>query len=61
MVPWQVTKLLRKTSKEVLDKGRNVLVLFIYQRPELAWQFVEAREKVEGRKIKPEHFVAQYL
>jgi len=39
----------------------NVLVLFVFQRPELAWQFVEAREKVEGRKIKPERFVAQYF
>jgi predicted ABC-type ATPase len=50
-----------KNIKRSLDKKRNVLVLFVFQRPELAWQFVEAREKVEGRKIKPEHFVAQYF
>ncbi|ELP1875726.1 zeta toxin family protein [Vibrio vulnificus] len=44
-----------------LDKGRDVLIIFVYQRPELAWEFVQAREKVEGRKILPEHFVAQFF
>ena len=44
-----------------LDKGRDVLIIFVYQRPELAWEFVQAREKVEGRKISPEHFVAQFF
>ncbi|MEZ8724657.1 MULTISPECIES: zeta toxin family protein [Vibrio] len=44
-----------------LDKGRAVLIIFVYQRPDLAWEFVTAREKVEGRKILPEHFVAQYF
>ena len=54
-------KIAEKNIKRSLDKKHNVLVLFVFQRPELAWQFVEAREKVEGRKIKPEHFVAQYF
>lgn len=50
-----------KNIKRSLDKKRDVLILFVFQRPELAWQFVEAGEKVEGRKIKPEHFVSQYF
>lgn len=37
------------------------LIIFVYQRPELAWQFVQAREIVEGRKILPEHFVQQFF
>lgn len=54
-------KVAEKNIQRSLDKGRDVLILFIYQRPELAWQFVEAREKVEGRKIKAEHFVLQFF
>lgn len=54
-------KVAEKNIKRSLDKKRDVLILFVFQRPELAWQFVEAREKVEGRKIKPEHFVTQYF
>ena len=37
------------------------MILFVHQRADLAWQFVEAREKVEGRRIQPEHFVNQYF
>ncbi len=50
-----------KNIQRSLDKGRGVLVIFVYQRPELAWEFVKAREKVEGRKILPEHFVQQFF
>ncbi|MDW1599665.1 zeta toxin family protein [Vibrio sp. Vb2960] len=44
-----------------LDKRRDVLIIFVYQRPELAWEFVQAREKMEGRKILPKHFVEQFF
>jgi UDP-N-acetylglucosamine kinase len=37
------------------------MIIFVYQRPNLAWEFVQAREKVEGRKILPKHFVEQYF
>lgn len=50
-----------KNIKRSLDKDRDVLIIFVYQRPELAWEFVNAREKVEGRKILPEHFVEQFF
>ncbi|EGQ8120351.1 zeta toxin family protein [Vibrio cholerae] len=50
-----------KNIQRSLDKGRVVLIIFVYQRPELAWEFVKAREKVEGRKILPEHFVEQFF
>jgi predicted ABC-type ATPase len=50
-----------KNIQRSLDKGREVLIIFVYQRPELAWEFVSAREKVEGRKILPEHFVEQFF
>ncbi|MFM2588224.1 zeta toxin family protein [Vibrio sp. TBV020] len=44
-----------------LKKDRTVLIIFVYQRPELAWEFVQSREKVEGRRILPEHFVEQFF
>lgn len=50
-----------KNIQKSLDKGRVVLIIFVYQKPELAWEFVLAREAVEGRKILPEHFVNQYF
>ncbi|WP_371298443.1 zeta toxin family protein [Pseudomonas aeruginosa] len=44
-----------------MRKGRTVLILYVYQRPDLAWNFVQARERVEGRKIPIEEFVRQYF
>jgi predicted ABC-type ATPase len=44
-----------------LKKGRDVQVLYVYQEPQFAWEFVQARESREGRNIKPEHFVHQYF
>ena len=50
-----------KNIKRAIDRGRAVLVLFVYQSPELAWKFVQSRERVEGRRINPEIFVEQFL
>ncbi|MCY1377423.1 hypothetical protein D9M69_649960 [compost metagenome] len=36
-------------------------ILYVYQDPLLAWEFVRAREATEGRRIRPEHFVEQYF
>lgn len=47
--------------KRSLDKNRVVQILYVYQRPELAWDFVMKREKAEGRRIRPESFVNQYF
>lgn len=44
-----------------LKKDRLVQILYVYQEPALAWEFVKSREAVEGRRIKPEHFIAQYF
>ena len=42
-------------------KGRQVQVVYVYQEPHLAWQFVQARELVEGRSIPAERFVHQFF
>lgn len=44
-----------------LKKGRVVQILYVYQDPMLAWEFVTSRETVEGRRINPEHFIEQYF
>lgn len=47
--------------KRSLKKGRLVQILYVYQEPLLAWQFVQARESVEGRRILNKDFVNQYF
>lgn len=44
-----------------LDKDRLVQILYVYQEPQFAWKFVQARESAEGRNIPPEQFVNQYF
>jgi UDP-N-acetylglucosamine kinase len=44
-----------------LKKGRVVQILYVYQEPHLAWEFVQSREALEGRRILPEHFIEQYF
>lgn len=44
-----------------LKRKRKCIVMFVYQKPELAWRFVQAREAKEGRRIPPEVFVAQFF
>ena len=44
-----------------LKKDRYVQILYVYQDPLVAWNFVQAREKVEGRRIPLEHFIEQYF
>ncbi|MCS0307814.1 zeta toxin family protein [Vibrio diabolicus] len=51
----------QKIIQRYLDRGRGVLIIFVHQRPELAWEFVNAREKVEGRKILPEYFFKRFF
>jgi len=50
-----------KNIERSLRKNRQVLIIFVYQDPKLAWEFVLAREKVEGRRILPETFVEQFF
>lgn len=44
-----------------LGKGRLVLIFYVYQKPEVAWQFTQAREATEGRNIPKEVFIEQFI
>jgi UDP-N-acetylglucosamine kinase len=49
-----------KNIDRSLSKQRSVLILYVYQEPAQAWNFVVAREQIEGRRILAEHFIEQY-
>lgn len=51
----------RKNIERSLGRRRMVQILYVYQEPRLAWNFVQAREAAEGRRIQPETFVDQYF
>jgi hypothetical protein len=51
----------RLNVERSIRKGRLVQILYVYQDPLLAWEFVKAREQVEGRRILKEHFIEQYF
>jgi predicted ABC-type ATPase len=51
----------KRNVERSLRKGRFVQILYVYQNPLLAWEFVKAREATEGRRIQAEHFVDQYF
>lgn len=44
-----------------LDRERVVQILYVYQEPASAWRFVQARELLEGRQIRPDTFIDQYF
>ena len=53
--------LARKNIERSLKRKRTVQILYVYQEPRLAWEFVQAREAAEGRRILPETFIEQYF
>jgi UDP-N-acetylglucosamine kinase len=50
-----------KNINRSLRKKRTVQLLYVYQEPRLAWDFVQKREAAEGRRIKLEDFIDQYF
>ncbi|MBK9251954.1 MAG: zeta toxin family protein [Proteobacteria bacterium] len=51
----------RRNVERSLGRQRTVQILYVYQSPMLAWQFVQSREASEGRHIQPEVFLEQYF
>ena len=44
-----------------LEKSRPVFIFYIYQKPEVAWKFTQAREATEGRNIPKTSFIEQFF
>jgi len=50
----------RQNIERSLKRDREVFVMFIYQSPQIAWDFVQRREEVEGRRILAEDFAHKF-
>lgn len=48
-------------KRSLKKKSRVVFIFYIYQKPEIAWKFTQAREESEGRNIPKEAFIAKFL
>jgi predicted ABC-type ATPase len=44
-----------------LERRRKIFIFYIYQKPEIAWKFTEAREATEGRNIPKAAFIDQFV
>jgi predicted ABC-type ATPase len=44
-----------------LSRNRPVFIFYVYQKPEVAWKFTEAREVTEGRNIPKDVFIERFL
>lgn len=42
-----------------IDRGRIVILVYIFQDPETCWRFTQKREKSEGRNIPKDIFIEQ--
>jgi len=44
-----------------IKRQRFVQIIYVYQDPTFAWDFVRAREIVEGRRVLKDRFIEQYF
>lgn len=44
-----------------LNHGRIILIFYVYQKPDVAWKFTQAREEKEGRNIPKSAFVEEFV
>lgn len=51
----------RKNIRRSLAKNRFVQIIYVYQDPLQAWNFVKAREMKDGRKVPRDAFIGQYF
>lgn len=50
----------RQNIQRSLKRGRDVFIIFVYQSPQTAWNFVLQREVVEGRRVRAEDFAEKF-
>lgn len=51
----------RENILRSLKRKRLVQIIYVYQNPLMAWEFVKARELREGRRVPKESFINQYF
>lgn len=50
-----------KNIKISLSKGRKVGILYVYQKPEIAWSFTKKRAAIEKRTIPKDAFIQAFF
>ncbi|MBI2047637.1 MAG: zeta toxin family protein [Parcubacteria group bacterium] len=50
-----------KNIERSLKHGRKIEIYYIYQDPKLAWEFTQAREEKEGRRIPRDGFIDAFV
>ena len=53
--------IVRDNISRSLKHGRAVQILYVYQEPKQAWEFVQVREELDGRHIPAKEFIQQYF
>lgn len=51
----------QRNIDRALARERSVWIMYVYQCPRRAWEFVQAREITEGRNIPLDDFVTQFF
>lgn len=51
----------RENIKRSLDKGRPIVIYYIYQDPIVAWGFTKKRETLEGRRVSKKAFIEGFF
>lgn len=51
----------RENLERSLGKKRFIQIVYVYQEPVQAWNFVKAREIKDGRKVPRDAFIEQYF
>lgn len=51
----------RENVARSVKKGRHVEIFYIQQEPQVAWEFTQAREKLEGRIVPKDIFIDSFL
>ena len=54
-------ELARENIQRSIKRKRFVQIFYVYQDPIQAWNFVQKRELLEGRRIEKNHFIKQYF
>ncbi len=51
----------QQNIKRSLDHKRSVQIIYVYQDPLQAWEFVKARELKDGRNVPKDSFIEEYF
>ncbi|MDP4007738.1 MAG: zeta toxin family protein [Candidatus Peregrinibacteria bacterium] len=57
---WKYEKAIKNIERS-LKKKRPVFIFYVYQKPDVAWDFAKKREVLEGRNIPKQAFIDQFF